>query len=410
MQRQSTLARGSVYRSATLNGHIRVNQNSRTRVVLRKVQTTDVDTQTTPTTVRQADDDVSSSQEEDWVWRKSQTKITVFSGAQYVESYLGPPLQKAGFQNVDFVEARLDRHTAPLAEGSPVVCLFVNDDCDKKAVKKLAQCGVKMIAMRCAGYERVDLAACAEHGIKVARVPTYSPTSVAEHAVALLFALNRHLNIAYTRVMAGNYSLGPLVGMELRGKKVGIIGTGAIGTEAARIFKGIGMDVMAYDVRHNPAVEAMGIPYVSVEEMLPQCDVISLHVPMLPSTYHIINRPRISMMKQGCILLNVSRGGLVDSDEIMHGLESGQIGALGMDVWENEANIFFEDWTDMDLMTRMKNWDRKFKVLTSYPNVIVTPHSAFLTNEALDNIASTTISNIEEFLLGKPLTNELKAN
>eukprot|EP00878_Enallax_costatus_P017913 GHUV01018835.1.p1 GENE.GHUV01018835.1~~GHUV01018835.1.p1 ORF type:complete len:293 (+),score=47.53 GHUV01018835.1:318-1196(+) len=219
----------------------------------------------------------------------------------------------------------------------------------------------------------------------------------------------RHINLAYTRVMAGNYSLGPLVGMELRNKNVGIIGTGAIGAEAARMFKGLGMDVMAYDIKPNPAVEALGIPYMSIEEMLPQCDVVSLHVPMLPSTYKIINKERINMSKKGCILLNVSRGGLIDSDEVMNGLESQQIGALGLDVWENEADLFFTDWTDLDITTRMTNWDRKFKVLTSYPNVIVTPHSAFLTNEALENIANTTIQNIEEFLLGKPLTNELKA-
>lgn len=345
---------------------------------------------------------------EDFTWLKAQTPIKVFSGAQYVENYLGPPLAAAGFTNVQFVEPRLDKYTANLAVDTPIVCLFVNDECTEPIVAKLAKGGVKMIAMRCAGYDRVDLAACEKHGIKVARVPTYSPTSVAEHALALLFALNRKINIAYTRVMAGNYSLGPLVGMELRGKNVAVIGTGAIGIEAIRLFKGIGMNVMAYDIAKSPAVEQMGVPYMSIEDMLPIADVVSLHVPLLPSTYHIMNKPRFAMMKKGALLLNVSRGGLVDSDEMMHALESTQLGGVGLDVWENEADMFFTDWTDMDLETRMKAWDRKFYALTSFPQVIVTPHSAFLTNEALANIASTTVTNMEEFLLNKPLTNEIK--
>jgi D-lactate dehydrogenase len=247
------------------------------------------------------------------------------------------PLREAGFEQLDFIEATLDEHTAALAEGAPVVCLFVNDDANAQAVAKLAKCGVKVIAMRCAGFDRVDLDACQEHGIKVVRVPTYSPTSVAEHAVGLMFAVNRKLHQAYTRVQAGNYSLTPLVGSELRGKTVGVLGTGAIGTEAARMFKGLGMEVLAYDVRQNPAVEALNIPYHDMDYILERADVISLHVPLLPSTYHLINKDRVAKMKKGCILLNVSRGGLVENAALVSGLESRQIGGLGMDVYENEG-------------------------------------------------------------------------
>eukprot|EP00879_Flechtneria_rotunda_P015029 GHRR01015704.1.p1 GENE.GHRR01015704.1~~GHRR01015704.1.p1 ORF type:complete len:393 (+),score=96.93 GHRR01015704.1:684-1862(+) len=337
--------------------------------------------------------------------KKATTRLTVFSSGHYVEGFLREPLHKAGFGDVRFTEARLSKECAVLAQDSPIICLFVNDNCDAEVVAALAKRGVKLIAMRCAGYDRVDVAACQQHGIQVARVPTYSPTSVAEHAVGLLFAINRRLALAHQRVQAGNYSLSPLVGMELRGKKVGILGTGAIGTEAIRMFKGLGMEVMAYDVRKNPVVEALGVPYMDMDDILPQADVVSVHVPLLPSTYHFIDKDKIDKMKQGCILLNVSRGGLVDSDALLNGLESGQLGGVGLDVYENEGTLFFTDWTEMDLKIRMKSWDRRFKVLTSYPQVLITPHSAFLTHEALHNIATTTINNMTEFLEGKPLKN-----
>eukprot|EP00879_Flechtneria_rotunda_P013996 GHRR01014623.1.p1 GENE.GHRR01014623.1~~GHRR01014623.1.p1 ORF type:complete len:430 (+),score=91.56 GHRR01014623.1:107-1291(+) len=337
--------------------------------------------------------------------KKATTRVTIFSAAPYVTQFLQDPLISAGYENFNFIEAKLDKFTAKLAKESPLVCLFVNDNCDAEVVAELAQRGVKLIAMRCAGYDRVDVAACQQHGIQVARVPTYSPTSVAEHAVGLLFAINRRLALAHQRVMAGNYSLSPLVGSEVKGKRVGVLGTGAIGAEAVRIFKGLGMEVMAYDVRKNPVVEALGVPYMDMDDILPQADVVSVHVPLLPSTYHFIDKDKIDKMKQGCILLNVSRGGLVDSDALLNGLESGQLGGVGLDVYENEGTLFFTDWTEMDLKIRMKSWDRRFKVLTSYPQVLITPHSAFLTHEALHNIATTTINNMTEFLEGKPLKN-----
>eukprot|EP00882_Tetradesmus_deserticola_P001980 GHRQ01002122.1.p1 GENE.GHRQ01002122.1~~GHRQ01002122.1.p1 ORF type:complete len:409 (+),score=153.33 GHRQ01002122.1:205-1431(+) len=344
----------------------------------------------------------------DLAGKKAATSITVFSAAPYVQGFLAQPLKEAGFDDVTFTEAVLDKHTAKLAQDCQVACIFVNDECDAETVECLATCGVKLIALRCAGFDRVDLDACQQHGIKVVRVPTYSPTSVAEHAAALLMALNRRLAQAHVRVCAGNYSLTPLVGSELRGKRAAVLGTGAIGAEAVRIFKGIGMEVVAYDIRNNPAVEAMGVKYVSLEDALPWADVVSVHVPLLESTYHFINGERIAMMKPGAILLNVSRGGLVDSHALCDGLESGQLGGLGLDVYEAEGGLFFTDWTDMPLDVRMKNWDRGFKMLTAYPQVLITPHSAFLTHEALANIASTTVVNLEQFLAGQPLTNELK--
>ncbi|KXZ56322.1 hypothetical protein GPECTOR_1g284 [Gonium pectorale] len=335
------------------------------------------------------------------------TKVICFSAAQYVKDFLAPPLLKY-YPNSAFVEPPLDLDTAQLAKGFDVVVVFVNDYVTAEVVEVLAKGGVKMVALRCAGFDRVDLAACEKHGIKVARVPTYSPESVAEHAVALIFALNRRLHDAYMRTRMGNYALSGLVGMEMKRKVVGVVGTGAIGVEACRILKGIGCNVLAYDVRPNPKVEAMGIPYVTMDELLPQCDIITLHCPLLPSTFHLINKDSIARMKKGVMLINVSRGGLIESDSLFDALESGQIGALGLDVYENEGSLFFVDYTMYELRTRMQKWDRKFKTLLSYPQVLVTPHSAFLTQEALYNIATTVCQNIADFTLGKPLVNSVK--
>jgi len=336
-------------------------------------------------------------------------KITVFSAKQYVKDYLERPL-KATFPNSTFVEAGLDVETAALAEGSEVALVFVNDVCTREVVARLAQAGVKLIALRCAGFDRVDLEACEKHGIRVVRVPTYAPASVAEHAVALMFALNRNLHIAHLRVLQGNYGLSGLVGYEMNNKTVGVIGTGAIGYEACRILKGIGCTVLAYDVFENPKVKALGIPYLSLEELLPQCHIVSLHCPLLPSTKHIINRDRIATMKEGVMIINVSRGGLIESSALFDALESGRIGALGLDTYEKEGGLFFEDFTIYETSQRMKSWDRQFKSLTTYPQVLVTPHSAFLTKEALDNIATTTINNIVNYATSQPLgPNEVQA-
>ncbi|GLC50489.1 hypothetical protein PLESTB_000385200 [Pleodorina starrii] len=337
----------------------------------------------------------------------AETRIICFSAAQYVKDFLAGPMLKY-YPNTAFVEPPLDKDTAQLAEGFDVVVVFVNDFVTAEVAEVLARGGVKLVALRCAGFDRVDVEACTRLGIRVVRVPTYSPESVAEHAVALIFALNRHLHEAHLRTRMGNYALSGLVGVELTRKVVGVIGTGAIGVQACRILKGIGCQVLAYDVYRNPKVEAMGIPYVSLDEMLPRADILTLHCPLLPSTTHLINRDTIQRMKRGAMLINVSRGGLIESDALFDALESGQIGALGLDVYENEGGLFFVDFTMYETQTRMRNWDRKFKTLLSYPQVLVTPHSAFLTQEALLNIATTTCQNIADWNLGKALPNEVK--
>nr|4ZGS_A Chain A, Putative D-lactate dehydrogenase [Chlamydomonas reinhardtii]4ZGS_B Chain B, Putative D-lactate dehydrogenase [Chlamydomonas reinhardtii]4ZGS_C Chain C, Putative D-lactate dehydrogenase [Chlamydomonas reinhardtii]4ZGS_D Chain D, Putative D-lactate dehydrogenase [Chlamydomonas reinhardtii]4ZGS_E Chain E, Putative D-lactate dehydrogenase [Chlamydomonas reinhardtii]4ZGS_F Chain F, Putative D-lactate dehydrogenase [Chlamydomonas reinhardtii]4ZGS_G Chain G, Putative D-lactate dehydrogen len=336
------------------------------------------------------------------------TRCICYSTTQYVKDFLAGPMQKV-FTDTYFVEPPLDKDTAQLARGYDVAVLFVNDRADASVIKELAKAGVKLIALRCAGFDRVDLHACAEHGVRVVRVPTYSPESVAEHAVALIFALNRHLTDAYIRVRMGNYSLSGLVGVEMRHKVVGVVGTGAIGQQAARILKGIGCKVFAYDIKPNPAVEAMGIPYVSLDELLAMSDIVTLHCPLLPSTRQLINKESIQKMKKGVMLINVSRGGLIDSAALFDALESGQIGALGLDVYENEGGLFFVDHTKFDPSVRMQKWDRQFRTLLSYPQVLVTPHTAFLTEEALNNICTTTIQNIADYVLDRPLGNEVKA-
>ncbi|EIE23378.1 hypothetical protein COCSUDRAFT_28806 [Coccomyxa subellipsoidea C-169] len=332
-----------------------------------------------------------------------QSKVAVFSAARYVHEFLHEPIM-SNFPGSTFIEAQLDVNTAPLAAGHQVICCFVNDDLSKDVVNKLAEVGVRFVAMRCAGFDRVDVKACEQAGIAVARVPTYSPASVAEHAVAMLLCLNRNLHLAHIRMWAGDYTLSGLVGFELKSKTVGVLGTGAIGAAACRIFRGFGSRVLAHDIYESEEVRALGVEYVSKEDLLRLADVISLHCPLLPSTYHIIGAESIATMKRGAIIVNVSRGGLVDTDAATDALESGQLGGLALDVYEHEGSLFFKNWTAVTAGERFRSWDKKFQTLKSYPNVLVTPHSAFLTEQALSNIAATTVDNIEEFGAGKKLT------
>ncbi|CAD7698434.1 unnamed protein product [Ostreobium quekettii] len=262
--------------------------------------------------------------------------------------------------------------------------------------------------MRCAGYDRVDIKAANERGIKVVRVPTYSPESVAEHAVSLGLAINRKLHLAYNRVWQGNYTLSGLVGNEVHGKTIGVVGTGSIGTCVCSIMKGFGCKVLAHDLKPNSRCIDMGVEYVSLEELLSSSHVVSLHCPLLPSTFHIINRERLALMKPNAMLINVSRGGLVDTDALLEAVEYGKIGGCAMDVYENEGNLFDTDFSSYTSEERVRNWDRRFAMLKSYPNVLITPHSAFLTVEALNNIANTTRDNLAAFATGQPLENEVK--
>ncbi|KAK9817703.1 hypothetical protein WJX72_000901 [[Myrmecia] bisecta] len=314
---------------------------------------------------------------------------------------------RAAFPDSNFLEAQLDPDTAVLAKGYDVVCTFVNDSCNAETIRILGKSGVKLLALRCAGYDSVDLEAAAEAGIKVVRVPRYSPESVAEYAVALLLALNRHMCHTFNRVRDGNYTLSGLIGFEIHGKTAGVVGTGGIGKALARILLGFGCKVLAHDIYPDKELQSLGVTYLPLEEMLPQCDIISLHCPLNKATHHMMNKERIALLKRGVTIINTSRGGLVETDAMVDALESGHVGHLGMDCYEGEGQLFYHDWTSMSTPTRLKAWDSHFQRLRNLPNVIITPHTAFLTEEALHNIAATTINNIREWADGKPLTNQV---
>lgn len=307
-----------------------------------------------------------------------------------------------------FYDVALNPRTALMASGCEAVNVFVNDDCSAETLHVLKDLGVQMVTLRCAGFNNVDVEEAQRLGLAVARVPTYSPESVAEHAVALLLTLSRQTHQSYIRTNAGNFSLNGLVGFEIHGKTIGVVGTGNIGLAAIRIFNGFGTRVIAHDPYGKPELaEQLGFEYVSMEELLETADIISLHCPLVPATHHLINRKSISRMKPGVTLLNTSRGGLVDTDALLDGLRSFQVGAYGMDVYENESELFFRDFSQMDMKSKLQHWDSKFQELMNLPNVLVTPHQAFLTEEALCNIGATTVQNLSEFCSNSPLSNQV---
>ena len=329
-------------------------------------------------------------------------RITVFSAKSYDRTMLEGLCHRHG-HTVIFVESRLDKTTVRLAEGSAAVCLFVNDHADEGLLGQLSAAGVRGIALRCAGYNQIDLAAAQRLGIRVARVPTYAPNAIAEHAVGLMLMLNRHLHRAYNRIREGNFALSGLLGFNLAGKTVAIIGTGAIGTVTARIMQGFGCIVLAHDLRPNPALEATGVSYVPLATALAIADIISLHVPLHASTTHLINRAAISMFKPGAMLINTSRGGLIDTEAVIEALKDGRIGALGLDVYEHESALFFEDHSDTPIT------DDLFSRLLTFPNVVITGHQAFFTREALAEIGETTVTNLDAFANNLPCINEVSA-
>ena len=295
-----------------------------------------------------------------------------------------------------FFDSRLSSDTVSMAKGFKVICAFVNDQIGSEVIAELKKNSVEMIAMRCAGYNNVDLKACREHGISVSRVPAYSPYAVAEHAVALMMALNRHIHRAHSRVREGNFSLDGLVGYDMHGKIAGVVGTGKIGKCLISILAGFGCRVLAYD--KFPAKDLLDmetVQYVELDELLAQSDIISLHAPLTPETNHMIDEKSIKKMKPGVMLINTSRGALVDTQALISGLLSGQIGSAGLDVYEEESGYFFEDYSQTMIA------DEILARLTTFNNVMVTSHMAFLTREALANIAETTLLNIQEFLDGK---------
>ena len=303
-----------------------------------------------------------------------------------------------GRYDIRYFETRLTAAALPLADGCDAACAFVNAEIDRAVVEGLVKRGIKVLAMRCAGYNNVDFKAAYESGLTVVRVPAYSPYAVAEHAAALLLTLNRKIHKAAARTRDFNFSLVGLTGFDLHGKTAGIVGTGKIGRIFADICKGFGMRVIAYDAFPNPA---SGLEYVSLETLLAESDVISLHCPLLPATQHMLNAETLKKMKRGATIINTSRGGLVDSEALLAALRDGTVGGAGLDVYEEESEWFYEDRSDV---TRQ---NKTLSLLVSMPNVIVTSHQAFLTHEALANIAQTTLANLDAYFVGAPLENEI---
>jgi D-lactate dehydrogenase len=302
--------------------------------------------------------------------------------------------------SISYFETRLTSQTAELAEGHSVVCAFANDKLDAATLTVLKAVGVRLIALRSAGFNHVDLVAAGALGLPVVRVPKYSPYSVAEHAVCLVLALNRKIHRAYARVREMNFSLDGLVGFDLHGRTFGVIGTGKIGSVVARIMSGFGCSVLAYDLTPNEGlVSKYGVKYTTLSDLFAKSDIISLHVPLLPETKHLIDEEALSLMKAGVFLINTGRGALIDTKALIRHLKSGHIGAAGLDVYEEEENVFFKDLSDQILQ------DDQLARLLTFPNVLVTSHQGFLTRDALENIASTTLKNITDFEQGKPMLN-----
>ncbi|MDE1196796.1 MAG: 2-hydroxyacid dehydrogenase [Pseudomonas sp.] len=295
-----------------------------------------------------------------------------------------------------FQPARLTLDTVALADHYPVVCAFINDDLSAPILERLAAGGTRLIALRSAGFNHVDLPAAQRLGLSVVRVPTYSPHAVAEHAVALILSLNRHLHRAYNRTRDGDFTLHGLTGFDLVGKTVGVVGTGQIGATFARIMAGFGCQLLAYDPYPNPQVEALGARYLPLDQLLEQAQIVSLHCPLNEHTRHLINIDSLYRMQRGAMLINTGRGALVDTPALIEALKSGQLGYLGLDVYEEEAQLFFEDRSDLPLQ------DDVLARLLTFPNVVVTAHQAFLTKEALGAIAQTTLDNITQWAAGTP--------
>ncbi|WP_065761436.1 2-hydroxyacid dehydrogenase [Pseudomonas defluvii] len=297
---------------------------------------------------------------------------------------------------LNFQAARLTEATAMLAAGHEIVCAFINDDLSAPVLEHLAAGGTRLIALRSAGYNHIDLKAAKRLGLSVVRVPAYSPHAVAEHAVALILALNRRLHRAYNRTREGDFSLHGLTGFDLYGKTVGVIGTGQIGLAFARIMAGFGCQLLAYDPFPNPQMQDLGARYLPLPELLAQARIVSLHCPLTEQTRHLINQRSLALMQRGSMLINTGRGALVDTPALSDALKSGQLGYLGLDVYEEEAQLFFEDRSDQPLQ------DDVLARLLTYPNVIITAHQAFLTHEALAAIAQTTLENIARWAVGNP--------
>lgn len=328
--------------------------------------------------------------------------VAAFSTKPYDREFLERAAAGTGIEWRWF-EGRLEADTARLAEGARAVNCFVNDDLGAAVLERLHGLGVGLVTLRCAGFNQVDLAAAARLGLPVVRVPEYSPHAVAEHAVGLVLMLDRRLHKAFNRVREGNFSLDGLLGFDLHGRTVGVVGMGRIGSRFATIMLGFGCRVLAHDPRPDPAFEARGVAYVPLADLLRDSDIVSLHCPLAPATHHLIDASRIALMKRGVMLVNTSRGGLVDTRAVIAALKTGHIGHLGLDVYEEEADLFFEDKSNAVIS------DDVFSRLLTFPNVVVTAHQAFFTRDALEAIAAQTVRNLVHFERGEPLEAVVRA-
>lgn len=315
-------------------------------------------------------------------------RVTFFSCKPYDEEYVGKLAKDHDF-DCRFYDIRLSSDTAFLAKHSDVVCVFVNDVLDDAVFAMLADYGVKQVALRCAGFNNVDIHAAQQYQIHVSRVPAYSPAAVAEHALALILSLNRKLHKAYNRVKEDNFSLNGLLGFNLSGKTIGVLGTGEIGGAFCRLLQGFHCRVLAYDPYPSQDLAAQGVQYTTLDTLLASSHIISLHCPLNQETHHVINDTSLNLMQQGTMLINTSRGGLIDTKAVIAHLKSGHLGYLGLDVYEMESELFFEDHSDKIIQ------DDIFQRLLTFPNVLITGHQGFFTHEALVQIAQTTINNIQ---------------
>lgn len=330
--------------------------------------------------------------------------VAVFSSKRYDEQSLAHAASDHDTLDFTFLEPRLTTETAPLAHNHQAVCAFVNDDLSESVLEVLSECGVEYVALRSAGFNHVDLAATERLGIRVARVPAYSPYAVAEHALGLILALNRRIHRAYNRVREQNFSLDGLMGFDLHGRTAGIVGTGSIGTVFASMLSGFGMRLLASDPYPSDTTRGHGVEYVDLDVLLAESDVIALFTPLTEDTHHLIDAPAVARMRDGVMLINTSRGALVDTRAVIDGLKSGKIGALGLDVYEEEGPLFFED-RSASVIT-----DDLFTRLLTFPNVLITGHQAFFTSEAVAHIAETTVDNLEAFATSGTSDNEVSAS
>jgi len=330
-------------------------------------------------------------------------EVAIFSSTPYERKFLDEA-NKAGQHTLRYLDVQLGPDTVGLAAGFGAVCIFVNDKADAPTLEALHRGGTRLLALRCTGFNNVDLEAAARLGIKVVRVVTYSPNSVAEFAVALLLAINRKVHRAYNRTRDSNFSLDGLIGFDLFGKTVAVVGTGKIGCVFAQIMIGFGCDVIGYDPYHSAEFEALGGRYAKPGEIGSKADIVSLHCPLTPETHHIINADMLRRSKPGALLINTSRGALIDTEAVIEALKSGQLGGLAIDVYEQESSLFFRDLSNEIIQ------DDVMQRLVSFPNVIVTGHQAYLTREALTTICETTLQSVTAFEKNEPLENEVKAS